>query len=298
MSETPLTTWARWKDTLLFRNALRAKFENDHARRFTVSDTGVVVGAETIFLQANTGRAALLVHGFNDTPQSLAYLAKALFRSGWTVLVPRLSGHGVRLPELALKSREQYWRADVEQAYAQLVKDYDEVFVCGLSMGGALTTLLAVDHPDIPALVLLAPYLGMPRRLRLQVALARIVQNITPYYASSGGERSIHDPVAKAQSLGPRVITARTMLELQSVARNAAAALPRLQVPVLYLQSREDNRIAVSDAERHFSEIGSLEKVQRWVTGCGHIITADYCRDAVAQQVIEWFARHGETASE
>lgn len=285
-------------DTLLFRKALRAKFENAHARRFTVSESGVVVGAETIYLQANTRRAALLVHGFNDTPQSMAYLANELFRSGWTVLAPRLSGHGVRLPELALKSREEYWRADVADAYARLVKDHEEVFVCGLSMGGALTTLLAADHPEIPALVLLAPYLGMPLRLQVQVAFARMVQAFTPYHASSGGERSIHDPVAKARSLGPRVITARTMMELRSVARNAAEALPRLRVPVLYVQSREDNRIAVSDAERHFSEIGSLEKVQRWLTGCGHIITDDYCRDAVAQQVIEWFARHGETASE
>lgn len=298
MSEARSGFTTRVVDALRFRRALKARFELAHGRRFSFGDDGVVIGAETIFLKAPTRRAALLVHGFNDTPQSMAYLAQELFRSGYTVLVPRLSGHGVRLPELARESREANWRADVARAYAQLVSSHDEVFVCGLSMGGALTTLLAADHPEIPAVVLLAPYLGMPRKLQVQAALARLADAFTPYHASSGGERSIHDPVAKAAALGPRVVTARTMLELRSVARDAASALSRLTMPVLYLQSREDNRIAVSAAERHFGAVGSLKKVQRWLTGCGHIITADYCRDAVAQQVIEWFARHGAAESE
>ena len=38
--------------------------------------------------------------------------------------------------------------------------------------------------------------------------------------------------------------------------------------------------------------LGSAEKVQRWVTGCGHIISADYSKDEVAAQVIAWFEAH------
>ena len=40
---------------------------------------------------------------------------------------------------------------------------HDSVFVVGLSMGGALSVLVAAEQNEIPALVLIAPYLGMPR---------------------------------------------------------------------------------------------------------------------------------------
>ena len=128
--------------------------------------------------------------------------------------------------------------------------------------------------------------------MRLRVALSWLLRFTWSYRASSGGERSLHDPEAKARALGAQVITAGTMVELRTVAMAAEQVLPRLTAPVLYLQSREDNRVTVHDAERHFAMIGSAEKVQRWMTGSGHIISADYSKDEVAAQVIEWFEAH------
>ncbi len=275
-------------------DAVRLRYERAHQARFTVDANGVVAGAETIHLrgEAVSGRAALLVHGFNDTPQSMEYLATALHRAGWSVLVPRLSGHGVTLPRMARESRASRWLDDVRRSYDGLCAEHPHVVVVGQSMGGALSVLLAAERPTLPALVLLAPFLGMRLRLQLQVAAAWVFNPFTPYRTSGGGERSLHDPEAKAAALGPGVITARTMTELRKVALAAEAALGRLTVPTLYLQSREDNRIRVADAERAYRAIGSRDKVQRWLSGCGHIISADYCRDAVAAQVIDWFDRH------
>lgn len=269
-----------------------APFEEAQARRFTIGADGIVVGAEAIALGETQRRAALLVHGFNDTPQSMAYLAAAMHRVGWTVLVPRLAGHGVALRRMALEARAEQWRRELLEHHDALRGTHDHVVVCGQSMGGALSILLATDRPTINALVLLAPYVGMPRRLRMQLAIARMLQPESRYRTSSGGERSLHDPDAKARALGPGVITARTMTELQTVAMAAERALGSLVVPTLYLQSREDNRIAPGAAERNFQAIGSQDKVQRWVSGCGHIISADYCRDEVARQVIEWCMEH------
>lgn len=298
MTGTTNGRWSRLLDTVLFRSALRSRFEHAHERKFKTDGSGIVVGADTILLEYSSRRAALLLHGFNDTPQSMEYLARSLHAAGWTVLVPRLSGHGVRLPDMVKDANASNWQSDVERAYQQLTARYEEVVVCGQSMGGALAVQAAVAHPEIPALVLLAPYLGMPKRLQLQVLLAWVFQAFTPYHISSGGERSLHDPVAKSLALGPRVVTAQTMSALRTVAKEAGAELPKLAMPVLYLQSLEDNRIAVSDAKRHFSAIGSVEKVQRWLSGCGHIISTDYCRDAVALQVVEWFARYTDAESE
>lgn len=271
------------------RRVLKQRFERAHARRLPIGPDGVVIGAARIHLQGPARRAALLLHGFNDTPQSMAYLAAAVHRAGYTVVVPRLPGHGVRLPDMARDARSAQWQRTVAHEYAQLRASNDTVVVCGQSMGGALAVLLAAAHPELPALVLLAPFLGMSVRMQLQI-LASMMWNFgTPYHIGTGGERSLHDPVARSRTLGPRVFTTRMMSELRTVARAAERALPRVTVPTLYLQSLEDNRISSADAVRHFAMLGSGEKEQRWVAGSGHVISADYSRDEVARQAIEWF---------
>ena len=257
---------------------------------------GVVRGAQTIRLMRSRSRAALLLHGFNDTPQSMAYLATALDAAGWNVVVPRLPGHGTSLPLMAQESRVPLWRAAVAQEYDALCAAHDHVVICGQSMGGALAILHAVEHPELPAIALLAPYIGMPMGIQLRVVLSRLWDVVGAYRVGTGGERSLHDPIAKSQALGPGVITSRTMRELRAVALAAERVLPRLTVPTLYLQSREDNRISAGSAERHFALLGSRDKVQQWLTGCGHIISADYCRDSVAEEVIAWFGQHTVSA--
>jgi carboxylesterase len=282
----------RLLDRWWFRSAARQRFEDAHAARLPTDARGIVLGAETVRRESTSGRAALLLHGFNDTPQSMVFLADRLHAAGWSVLAPRLPGHGVRLPVMAREARATLWIAAVNEAYAALKATNTTIVVCGQSMGGALAVLLAAAHPDIAAVVLLAPYLSMPRSLSAQLLLARMTERGMPYRTSRGGERSIHDDTARAQALGPGIVTARMLTELRQIANAAAAALPGLQAPTLYVQSRDDNRIAPGDAERNFAALGSREKAQRWLTGCGHIITVDFCRDEVAQLTADWFARH------
>jgi carboxylesterase len=279
-----------------WRARVRRQFEAEHRRRFRMTATGVVAGAEPFTLTGARDRAVLILHGFNDTPQSMAALAARLHARGWTARVPLLPGHGVGLAEMAAASRAAAWRAAVRAEYDALRRTHARVAVVGQSMGGALAVLLAAERPEIPALVLLAPYVGMPRPLQWQVAAAWLAQAVMPYRASTGGETSIHDPRARVAGLGPGVVTARTLTELRRVAEDAESMLPSLAVPTLYLQSREDNRIAAPHAAAMFRRLGSADKRLHWLTGCGHIISDDYCRDEVAEETARWIDEHGASS--
>jgi esterase/lipase len=70
--------------------------------------------------------------------------------------------------------------------------------------------------------------------------------------------------------------------------RRAVAALPRVVAPTLMIQSREDNRLSVVDAERAFALLGAREKRLEWITGAAHVITVDYGRDAVIASLTSW----------
>ena len=83
------------------RRLIRRSFERDHARRFTLSPEGIVHGAEPITLDASPTHAVLVLHGFNDTPQSMSLFAAGLHDAGWTVRVPLLPGHGSTLTAMA-----------------------------------------------------------------------------------------------------------------------------------------------------------------------------------------------------
>ena len=116
---------------------------------------------------------------------------------------------------------------------------------------------------------------------------------VMPYLGGTAGEASVHDPVARAASFAYGMFPPRAVRALCATATAGRRALPAITVPTLVVYSREDNRIPFALAETATAGLaGPTER--RWVTGCGHVITVDYCRDAVATFVLDFLARHAD----
>lgn len=260
------------------------------AARLTSGPGGIVTGAEPIDLPGEGSRAVLLLHGFGDTPQSLGYLATYLNVQGWTVRAPLLPGHGRTLGEFAA-SRAEDWIAFARAELESVRSQYETVALVGLSMGGSLATILAAELPDLPALALLAPYLGMPPHVRRVAKAHRAVGVLFPYLYS-GGERSIRDPAEVALNLGYRFTTPRLLFELAGIVERARAAAPRVVAPTLVVQSRQDPRIPPEAAERAFALFTARERRLVWTEGNGHVISVDYGRQVVFAAVADWLASH------
>ena len=109
-------------------------------------------------------------------------------------------------------------------------------------MGGALAAQLAAEHPEMPALGLVAPYLAMPRRIERLAKFSTIWGVIIPAGRSAEG-MSVLDPVERERNLAYGVFTAAGLRALRNTMRRAVVALPKVTVPTLMIQSREDNRI-------------------------------------------------------
>ena len=104
---------------------------------------------------------------------------------------------------------------------------------------------------------------------------------------------SVHDPGlarrATRTAYFRRVRCARSARRRRRVGERSR----RSRVPTLVVNSREDNRIPRALAETATATLrGPTER--HWVTGCGHVITVDYCRDAVASLVSDFLARHAD----
>ena len=256
------------------------------AARYPRSADGVIIGAEPLLLSGARGGAVLLLHGYNDSPQSLQSVARELHARGWTVRVPLLPGHGRSLREFA-RSGADDWCDAARREYEQLRTAHAAVAVGGLSMGGAMAFVLAADHPEVGAVVAFAPYLHASRARRAYRFVLPLLL-LGPRYLWGGGERSVHDPVASEEMIAYRRSTPRTLWQLERVVLRALASLERVRAPVLVLQSREDNRIPMSSTLEAFSRLPAVDKSLRWVTGSGHVITVDYGHEAVARAAADW----------
>lgn len=280
--------------TLLARRAA-LRLRDETITRLPAGPNGIIPGAEGFELRrGGNAPAALLLHGAGDTPQTLRYLAEFLFARGFTVSAPLLPGHGRSLREFSAVDAES-WLGEARRAYAELKTSNPWVGVVGLSMGGALAARLAAEDSQLPALVLLAPYLAMPPGIALAARISRIWNPGVPYVRAIDpkASRSIHDRAEAARSLGYGVFTPAALRALHTTVSAAVLALPRITSPTLMVQSREDNRVPPEAAQREFNRIGSADKQLVWVTGTGHVITVDFGRERVFDLAANWLERHG-----
>lgn len=267
----------------------RARF----SKRFPVNAEGIIVGAEPRFLAASRSHALLLLHGYNDSPQSLGGIAERVHAAGWTVSVPLLPGHG--------RSLEAWdaWRADevlhlIREEYARLRERHSVVVVGGLSMGGALACWLAAEA-EVDGVVLYAPMLFTPRGMQVAVSTARLWDLVTAHL-SGGGGRSILDPEAQRRIIAYGCSTRASLEALEVIAEGAAPRLGFVKAPLLFVQSRDDNRLPEDQSMHALTRIGSAEKTVVWVQGAGHVITVDRGWEGVATTTVEWLSKHFEPA--
>ncbi|GAC1657753.1 MAG: alpha/beta fold hydrolase [Gemmatimonadaceae bacterium] len=266
-----------------FTRARRA--EQRSKASLPVGPDGIIEGAQPLALHGTAPPAVLLLHGFGDTPQSLAALAASLHERGHDVQVPLLPGHG-RTLRLFAATRADDWVGAARDAYVALRRTHPQIAIVGLSMGGAIAAILASEVAPA-ALVLLAPYLGVPTRIRYPARLHHLAALLSVYWAG-GGEGSIHDPAERNKGLAYGVYTPRLVHELTRIVDRARAILPAITAPTLLVQSRHDNRIAASVAERAFAKIGTAVKRLEWRDVGGHVITVDHGKEDLFRMVAEW----------
>lgn len=272
-----------------WRAHVSRRVERAYREAHPANADGVVIGAEPFTLRGSSDRALLLLHGSGDTPQTLRFLAEQLNAAGYTVHVPLLPGHG-RSPRAFTRVSAASYRSAARQALAMLRLRSPWIGVVGLSMGGAIAAQLAAESPDVRALVLLAPYLTPPASVRWAARLAPAWGLVQPQLAGRG-ERSVHDPAARGASHAYGTFPPRALHALVETAAAGRAALPRVTVPTLVVNSTEDNRIPRALAEAAAATLQAPVE-RHWVEGCGHVITVDYCKETVARLVVDFLARH------
>jgi esterase/lipase len=105
----------------------------------------------------------LLVHGLTDSPYFMRYLAEFYRQQGFLARVILLPGHGTQPGDL-LEVTWQEWFNAVQYGIDELDKEADEIYLAGLSAGGALSLYQSLVDVRIRGLFLFSPALGITPR--------------------------------------------------------------------------------------------------------------------------------------
>ncbi|MGP3975173.1 alpha/beta hydrolase [Streptomyces sp. 8N114] len=228
----------------------------------------ILPGAEP-FRRDGSATGVLLCHGFTGSPQSLRPWAEDLAGHGLTVSLPLLPGHGTRWEDLAMTSWED-WYATVDRELRLLRERCDQVFVCGLSMGGALALRLAALHGNgVRGIVVVNPAMTFPRAQGYVLPVGRFLVRSAPGIVSDIAKEGRYE-------LGYDRVPTRAAYALRNFFRVARPDLPKVTQPLLLLRSRADHVVPAADSALVLSRVSSVDVTETVLENSFHVATLDH----------------------
>lgn len=233
----------------------------------------------------------LLLHGFPASPAEMRPLGDYLAKRDITVLAPLLPGFGT-VPEDLLGVCWQDWAAAAEAGLHRLRHNCGTVFVCGLSMGGALSLYLASRLP-LAGVAALAPAIRIRDR---RFEWLHWVSAFRSWIEPSLGPDDLADPQARAMGWHYRRRPTRAAAQLLDLVRATRRSLKQIHVPTLIVQSPRDSTLEAAGARWAYGQIPAADKSLVWLERSGHNIALDAEREQVFEQVHRFIVRLAKTA--
>ena len=243
-------------------------------------------GAEPFLFEAG-GVGCLLLHGWGGTCDSMRYLGNRLHEAGITAFAPLLPGHGTSAAQLA-STHAGDWVHAAEDHLLALHDLCPTVFVAGLSMGAIMTLYLGEVFPEIIRGIVPingGVYVENPDLARM--AFRRDLPDIVPSWDDSIllKDRSVTE-VAYQQ------MARSTIVDALGLAKVVEEMLPELEVPVVFLQSKDDRVMPPGNAQYMAERVGSSDKEVIILQSSYHVATMDYDKDVVAEEIIGFIKSH------
>lgn len=243
-----------------------------------MKDDTILPGAEPFHFAGNEV-GVLVSHGFTGTPQSMRDLGERLHAAGYTVLGPRLAGHGVS-PAAMARTGAADWIASIDEALETLRAQCRQVFVVGLSMGGTLALHAAARHPD---LVRGAITINAAVRVGGPVMAALAYDRQAPATVPGIGS-DIKAP--GVQELAYAEVPVPAFREALTLATVTHELLPVIRCPVLVMTSREDHVVDPSNGPLIAQRVGASRIDMRWLEDSYHVATLDNDKVRIASEAV------------
>ncbi len=233
----------------------------------------------------------LLLHGFTGTPYEMRPAGEYFYRSGFSVVCPRLCGHGTREEDLN-SCRFYDWIDSAESALKTLIRKVNNVYVVGLSMGGLIAIKLASVHKEIKKLVVIASPLVLTGSNGLFVNACRIplfrllVRSIKKPEPSDERYKKIW-----VENPSYRYVPTKATYEFYKLMQSTAKSLVSVTQSIMFVYSKSDRDVHFKNLSMMVSMVRSRDIYVYVVENMGHLITLEEGNQEVFGRILEFIKR-------
>lgn len=213
----------------------------------------------------NTNKVLLVLHGFSSTPAVYRYLVPQIKHYD-AIICPKLPGHGESIASFS-QVKAADWLASSKALCGQLIAQYKQVDVLGLSLGGLLASELAVTYP-LHHLFLLAPALKLQMNTHLMVKLAERLHKLGFRYIRNAAGNLLTDTHAE---IAYRKLPITTIIEMLQLARNYQWRAPKCPTDV-FLGAHD---LVVNSQEVEELFVSSSNATIHWLSNSAHVLPLD-----------------------
>ncbi|WP_321991435.1 alpha/beta fold hydrolase [Marispirochaeta aestuarii] len=242
-----------------------------------------VLSAAPRYLPGSRKRSILLIHGWTGYPGQLYFLGEELQKAGYTVMIPRLPGHGTSAGDF-LASTARDWIRRAEDAYMDLSIECGSPVVAGISMGALLALHLgAVFQPS--GVIAAAPAMTFKNLgVCLSPLLKYLIKEI-PVASESESDDPEENYIRKEYWSSRRL---SAVAELLKVRRRVRKELFHVDAPLLLLEAGQDELVTPAAVSRTAGKVSSKDSITRLFPGSGHQMFNGQEKQAVAEEIIGW----------
>ena len=213
----------------------------------------------------NSSKGVYIIHGFTSTTHEIKDLAKFLGENGFHTKAKNLPGHGTDIEDCN-STKYPEWLEFVEKDFAEMFSENTNMYIVGISMGGALALHLASMFP-ISGIITCATVLHFKDQKKLTW-----LNPITKYVYQSVPKNKRFDKKIRNQ-LKFNGYTHYPLVALDQyfkMAKIIKKELKKVISPILILYSKKDLTSPKVNVDIVFNNIRSNDKKIKAYSHCNH----------------------------
>lgn len=226
------------------------------------------------------------LHGYTATPYEAKPIGQSCFAKGMDAVGPLMPGHGYKeehdqkshlSAEMTLETMCDSVRIEIERAR----ENYDNVFLFGQSMGGALA-LIAAGRGLVDACATTAPAIKLPRG----AGLARWLIGWTDAYMMDKNQMQEKSYINYSYPF----VGAKSGKEMHKISQLGKKLLPEITCPMLECHSQNDETIDPLVAKWIRDRVSGPVEI-KWFNESGHTMPLDVQGEEICETIAQFFAQ-------
>jgi len=248
----------------------------------------------------------MAMHGWGTHSDRMAVPAKYFIEKGFAVYSFDLRGHWRNAGDLKghVKSLNHI-QQDIQIFFDLIKKEAGEkkVFLIGHSFGGALSLIYAIEHPELPGVLVSSPELGLSLKLNLTQKIAKAIFPLLVKIAPKAQvaielvqEDLTSDPEILKEHIEDQeklvVITTTTYGVMEKGMKYPLKNANKLKVPCLIMQAGNDKIIDLEKTKEFYEKLEIEDKKFISYEGFLHELWNEKERHKVFKDMEEWLNNH------